>query len=65
MKIPEDFIQVKEYDNYILFEHKTTKIKECFLKVDLGLIPVVYTGKDLRERRERRGRRKKRYDPEL
>ena len=55
----DNLIKIKEYGTYILFQHKDTKIKECFLKVDLGLVPVVYTCKELRERR-----RKKKYDSE-
>lgn len=39
----DNLIKIKEYGTYILFQHKDTKIKECFLKVDLGLVPVVYT----------------------
>ena len=31
----EDLIKIKEYDTYILFKHKDTEIKECFLKIDL------------------------------
>lgn len=31
----KDLIKIKEYDRFILFEHKNTGLKECFLKVDL------------------------------
>lgn len=31
----KDYIKIKEYDNFILFEQKKTGIKECFLKTDL------------------------------
>ena len=47
MEIPEDMVMIREYDNYILFENKNTKIRECFLKVDLGLVPEVFTTRQL------------------
>lgn len=31
----KDLIKIKEYETYILFQHKNTGIRECFLKVDL------------------------------
>ena len=31
----KELIKIKEYDRFILFEHKNTKIKECILKIDL------------------------------
>ena len=31
----KDLIKIKEYETYILFQHKDTGIRECFLKVDL------------------------------
>lgn len=47
MEIPKDMVMVKEYDNYILFENKKTKIRECFLKIDLDLIPERFTKREL------------------
>jgi len=35
MRDTKDLIKIKEYDKYILFQHKNTGIRECFLKVDL------------------------------
>lgn len=31
----KDLIKIKEYDRFVLFEHKNTGIKECILKIDL------------------------------
>jgi len=31
----KDLIKIKEYDRFVLFEHKNTGIKECILKTDL------------------------------
>ena len=31
----KDLIKIKEYDRFILFQHKNTGIKECIMKVDL------------------------------
>lgn len=31
----KDLIKIKEYDRFVLYEHKNTGIKECILKIDL------------------------------
>lgn len=31
----KDLIKIKEYDKFVLFQHKDTGIRECFLKIDL------------------------------
>jgi len=43
----KDLIKIKEYDKFILFQHKDTGIRECILKIDL--IP----GKSLKRKWER------------
>lgn len=37
-----DLVLVKIYPNYIMYEDKKTKTKECFLLHDLGLIYEKY-----------------------
>lgn len=48
MKIPkiiskdnQEYIFVKEYKNYILYENMLTKTKQCFHKQELGLVKEV------------------------
>ena len=31
----KDLIKIKEYDRFVLYEHKDTRIRECILKIDL------------------------------
>ena len=31
----DNLIKIKEYDTYVLFMHKDTGIRECFMKCDL------------------------------
>ncbi len=31
----KELVKIKEYDRFVLFEHKETGIKECILKTDL------------------------------
>lgn len=31
----ENLVKIKEYDTYILYMHKDTGIRECFMKTDL------------------------------
>ena len=31
----KDLIKIKEYDNFILYKHENTGIRECFMKTDL------------------------------
>ena len=51
MRNTKDLIKIKEYDKYILFQHKCTGIRECFLKIDLD--PVVNQKKDYENKWER------------
>ena len=35
MEILKDMTKIKEYDNFILYKHNKTGIRECFMKIDL------------------------------
>lgn len=47
----KDLIKIKEYETYILFQHKDTGIRECILKVDL--FPIENTKKSYENKWER------------
>lgn len=51
--IKDNLIKIKEYDTYILFQHKDTGIRECFMKSDLEKpVNQIKTGKNKWERKE-------------
>ena len=61
MKIPKTlkknnrkYTFVKEYENFVLYEEITTKIKECFHKHELGLIKEKVKARNLSPEKVRR-----------
>ncbi|MBQ4123592.1 hypothetical protein IJD44_07745 [bacterium] len=49
----DNLIKIKEYDTYILFQHKDTGIRECFMKSDLEKpVNKIKTGRNKWERKE-------------
>lgn len=49
----DNLIKIKEYDTYVLFQHKDTGIRECLMKCDLEKsVNQMKTGRNKWERKE-------------